>query len=261
MSRSSSVVQATASLSWVIARAALVLCVSTGFAASTGYAAAQASGQAVDDGGVDAGTGEALTRVESFLFEQALADGARPGDLDIQVFPPAASLADCRQPEPFLPRAGSRLAGRVSVGLRCEGERHRSRYLQAEITRLGERLVAARDIAPGERLSADMLTSERFDVSRLPSQALTDPQAAIGQIARRGIRQGQALSAHQLTSPKLVRRGEQVAVEASGRGFRISRQGEALEAGGLGDIVRVRVDRRQILDARVVEHGRLAVTY
>ncbi|MCA0974304.1 flagellar basal body P-ring formation protein FlgA [Halomonas denitrificans] len=202
-----------------------------------------------------------LDRVEGFLFEQALTDGASPQDLQIEVFAPAADLTDCQAAEPFLPRAGTRLAGRVSVGLRCAGETHRTRYLQADITRMGWQLVAARDIAPGERLSDDMLSRERVDLARLSSQALNDPASAIGQVARRGIRQGQALASHQLSAPKLVRRGEQVAVEASGRGFRISRQGEALEAGGMGDRVRVRVDRRQVLEARVVDRGRLAVAF
>lgn len=202
-----------------------------------------------------------MARVQQFLFEQLVASGIAPDNIEVNVFPPAASLDSCQQAEPFLPRDDTRLMGRVSVGLRCDTDGNHVRYLQAELHVYGERVVAARDISPGEVIRADMLTTERVDLSRLPAQALTDIDATIGQQARRPLRQGQSLSAQMLSAPQLVQRGQMVSIEALGQGFRIRRQGEALDNGARGDTVRVRTDHREVVEAQVAGPGVLTVTF
>lgn len=59
----------------------------------------------------------------------------------------------------------------------------------------------------------------------------------------------------------VVARGEAVAIAVKGRGFTVSRQGEALEAGAVGDWIRVRPagDRRDPIRARVVQPGKVAL--
>lgn len=202
-----------------------------------------------------------VARVQQFLFEQLVASGIAPDNIEINVFPPAASLDSCQQAEPFLPRGDTRLMGRVSVGLRCDTDGNRVRYLQAELRVYGERVIAARDINPGEMIQADMLATERVDLSRLPAQTLTDIDAAIGQQARRPLRQGQSLSAQMLSAPQLVQRGQMVSIEARGKGFSIRRQGEALDNGARGDTVRVRTDHRDVVEAQVTGPGVLTVTF
>ncbi|GEN23641.1 hypothetical protein HCU01_15900 [Halomonas cupida] len=202
-----------------------------------------------------------VTRVQQFLFEQLVDSGIAPDNIGINVFPPAVSLDSCQQAEPFLPRDDTRLMGRVSVGLRCDTDGNRVRYLQAELHVYGERVIAARDINPGEMIQADMLATERVDLSRLPAQTLTDIDAAIGQQARRPLRQGQSLSEQVLSAPQLVQRGQLVSIEALGQGFRIRRQGEALDNGAQGDTVRVRTQNREIVEAQVAGPGVLTVTF
>lgn len=202
-----------------------------------------------------------VARVEQFLFEQLRDSGVAPEDIEIDVFPPAAALDTCQHSEPFLARNDTRLMGRVSVGLRCGTEGNRVRYMQAELHVYGERVVAARDINPGEMIRSDMLTTERVDLGRLPAQSITDLNAAIGQQARRPLRQGQGLSAYALSAPQLVERGQRVSIEANGRGFRIRRQGEALDNGAQGDIVRIRMANREIVEAQVDGPGTLTVAF
>jgi flagella basal body P-ring formation protein FlgA len=59
----------------------------------------------------------------------------------------------------------------------------------------------------------------------------------------------------------VVSRGEAVAIAIKGRGFTVSRQGEALEAGAIGDWIRVRPagDKRDTIRARIIQPGKVAL--
>ncbi|MFC4254911.1 flagella basal body P-ring formation protein FlgA [Croceibacterium xixiisoli] len=58
-------------------------------------------------------------------------------------------------------------------------------------------------------------------------------------------------------APDAVARGESVNITVSGRGFTLSRQGEALESGAVGDWIRVRQgnNRNDSVRARIIRPG------
>ncbi len=62
-------------------------------------------------------------------------------------------------------------------------------------------------------------------------------------------------------SQPVVARGEAVAIAIEGRGFTLSRQGEAMEAGAIGEWIRVRPagTRTDPMRARVVQPGKVAI--
>lgn len=61
----------------------------------------------------------------------------------------------------------------------------------------------------------------------------------------------------------VVERNDLLRVEAGGAGFRVARQGEALEDGRVGESIRVKIDdgtyRGRIVNAQVVESGRVLI--
>ena len=59
----------------------------------------------------------------------------------------------------------------------------------------------------------------------------------------------------------VVARGEAVAIAIEGRGFTLSRQGEALEGGAVGDWIRVRPvgGKADAVRARIIQPGRVAL--
>lgn len=199
-----------------------------------------------------------MSEVHAFLYEQASGLG---DEVVIEVRPPSARLPDCESPEPFLPRAGQPLAGRVSVGVRCGAEGRQVRYLQAEIGIIGDYPVAARDIAPGSVIDAGMLETRQGDLARLPRQTVLEASRIIGQVAQRPLAAGSPLQEHQLAARALVERGQTVTVEARGSSFQVTREGEALEPGGQGERVRVRFGSRELITATVIGEARLAVDF
>lgn len=70
-------------------------------------------------------------------------------------------------------------------------------------------------------------------------------------------------AAHAEPAAPVVARRDLLRVEAGGAGFRVTRQGEALDEGRVGDSIRVKLEdgtrRGRIVAAQVVESGRVRV--
>lgn len=199
-----------------------------------------------------------LERVQALLYERASALG---DEVVIEISPPSARLGECVNPTPFLPNPEAELRSRVSVGVRCGEEGRQVRYLQASVEVIGRYVEVARRVERGQPLREDDLRLVSGNLGRLPGGAVMTLDEAIGQHATRPLAPGQTLQAHHMQSPRLVYRGDSVQVEAAGSGFRVQREGEAIDEGGMGESVRVRLPDRLILEGRVVGPGRVAVDF
>ncbi|AFQ46868.1 flagellar basal body P-ring biosynthesis protein FlgA [Burkholderia cepacia GG4] len=167
-------------------------------------------------------------------------------------------LAACTTLEPFLP-TGARLWGRTTVGVRCAGERPWTVYLQAKVAVQATYYVAARQIAPGEPLSAADLVARDGDLTVLPLAVITDPAQAVGATALVRISAGLPLRQDLLKSPASVSAGQTVRVVAAGPGFTISAEGSALANAAPGQSVRVRMAAGQIVTAIVKDAGTVEI--
>jgi len=190
-----------------------------------------------------------------------LQDAARHlgNDVTVTVPAPEVALPPCTDPQPFLPGHDQRLLGRVTVGVRCgDGQ---TRYLQARVTAIGQYWVAAQDIPVGTLVTESMLEARSGDLTTLPRQAVLDENAAVGRVTTRTLARGSVIQGSQLQAPALIQRNRTVSVEAVGQGFRVVRQGEALQDGALGDTVRVRMSNRSILTGVVAGDGVVKVSF
>lgn len=179
------------------------------------------------------------------------------GQVTVEVLPSSARFPVCERPEPFIPASSPQLIGRVTVGLRCGGDDAALRYISAQVTVVGGYLKLATGVEPGTVLAAHMLEVARGDLGQLPTQAVLRMSDVVGQVAARRLSAGTVLQEQHLRALPLVSRGQLISLETGGRGFMISRKVEALDTGGLGDMVRVRLSRREILTAVVEGPGRV----
>jgi len=181
------------------------------------------------------------------------------GEVTVTVQAPEAALPPCADPQPFLPGQGQRLLGRVTVGVRCgDGQ---TRYLQARVTAIGHYWVAAETIPVGTLVTGAMLEARSGDLTELPRQAVLDDADAVGRVTTRTLAKGSVVQSSQLQAPWLIHRNRTVSVEAIGAGFRVTRQGEALQDGALGDTVRVRMSSRSVLTGVVAGNDLVKVTF
>ncbi len=217
-------------------------------------AAAPAASAAVPDGQQD---GESIRRAALAFMQQQTA--GLPGKTTVTVasaFP--RGLAACTTLEPFMP-TGARLWGRTTVGVRCAGERPWTIYLQAKLSVQATYYVAARQIAPGEALSAADLVARDGDLTALPLAIITDPSQAVGATALSRIGAGLPLRQDMLRSAASVSVGQTVRVVAAGQGFTISSEGSVLNNAAPGQQVRVRMAAGQIVTAIVKDAGTVEI--
>lgn len=200
----------------------------------------------------------AVRAVHDFLFERARGLGDR---VDIEVRPPGAHLPPCVSPEPFMPGQGQKPWGRVSVGVRCGDATRRVRYMQARVTVIGRYWVSAGELPAGTPIRADMLAAEQGDLSKLPANTVLERARIVGQETVRPLAAGTVIQDYQLREPTLVTRRQAVTLVAGGKGFRIRREGRALDDGPLGARVRVRLPNREVVVAVVTGPGRATVMF
>ncbi|KVV37483.1 flagellar biosynthesis protein FlgA [Burkholderia ubonensis] len=192
----------------------------------------------------------------AFLQQQIAGLPGKPAASVASSFP--RGLAACTTLEPFLP-TGARLWGRTTVGVRCAGERPWTVYLQARVTVQATYYAAARQIAPGEVLTAADLVARDGDLTLLPLAVITDPSQAVGSTALARVAAGLPLRQDMLKSAASVSAGQTVRVVAAGPGFTISAEGSALANAAPGQSVRVRMAAGQIVTAIVKDAGTVEI--
>lgn len=177
---------------------------------------------------------------------------------DIRLVLPPAGLS-CDNPDLSLPNRQQRFAGRISVAANCPDNPQLVRYLQANIELMGYVVVAAQDIPAGASLAAEQVTLQLVDLSRATAQSVFNEHEVVGQTSRRMIRAGQPIQLNMVHQPPIVNRGDKIVISAQGNGFAVSREGEAMDSGTVGDEIRIRVGQREVIEARITAPGQARV--
>ena len=166
---------------------------------------------------------------------------------------PRLRLAPCARVEPFLP-PGTRLWGRTRLGLRClEGPVRWSVYMPLTVKAFGPAWVVRGDVAQGQTLAeADALEME-VDWAQDASPVLAQPTQWVGLVAARSLSTGQVLRQGLLRPAQVFQAGAQVRVMATGQGYAITSDGQALSTGVVGQPARVRMDNGRILTGVVID--------
>ncbi|SOY94530.1 FlgA: Flagella basal body P-ring formation protein; signal peptide [Cupriavidus taiwanensis] len=190
----------------------------------------------------------ARVAVERFLQQQA---AGLPGKVSVQVAPPSGGRApECIAPDPFLP-AGASPWGRVSVGVRCGGERPWVRYMQARVSVLTDYYVAARALGPGEPVGQADVEIRQGDLGALPRAVITDPAQLAGAVTANRIAAGSPLRTDLLRKAIAVRQGQTVTVAVEGDAFQITSEGKVLADAATGNTVQVRLRNGQVVNGLV----------
>jgi flagella basal body P-ring formation protein FlgA len=167
-------------------------------------------------------------------------------------------LAPCNRVEPHLP-VGTRLWGRSRIGLRCvDGPVRWNVFLPVTIKAYGPVWALRDNVLPGQTLTEADAVQTEADWAADNSPVVTDVAQWVGLAASRALPAGQTLRQSMPKPPQLFAAGTQVRVIAQGPGFQIAAEGQALTAGLLGQMVRIRMDNGRmtsgtVIDARTVQ--------
>jgi len=172
-----------------------------------------------------------------------------------------------RQPVPDgpleFPRAGLHRSadGALWTGsVTYAANRRLSVWARVRIVESVRRVVANLDLAPGRTVderSVSAVTRREFPCGEPYAESLAD---VVGRWPRRAIPAGAALRTDQLTGPKAVLAGDEVAVEVRNGGAVLLLEGKAEAAGAVGEAILVRNPASgRLIRARVVAPGKVAL--
>ncbi|MCE9642306.1 MAG: flagellar basal body P-ring formation protein FlgA [Betaproteobacteria bacterium] len=204
------------------------------------------------------GAGGGLARVEASAsqapaqIQQAIDQYLRvqtaglPGTVTYTVggIDPRVVLTACAAPEVFLP-PGARLWGATNLGVRCTGAATWSIYVSVQVKVTGTYVVTARPLAQGLAVASSDISIQTGDLTQFPAGIVTDPQLPIGKTLAAALAAGQPLRQDLLRSPLVVQQGQNVKLQSSGHGFRVSADGKSLTNAADGQIAQVRTSSGQ----------------
>ena len=121
-----------------------------------------------------------------------------------------------------------------------------------------EVLTYARDIPAGDVVGPTDIVWAK--AAAAPRDAPHDPDAVIGLAARRPLRAGAVVAAHDVAAPIVIKAGEMISVTYDAEGISLSLQGKALSAAGVGETLNVENPAsKKIIQAVVSGPGEAAV--
>ncbi len=187
--------------------------------------------------------GMALPReaVLQALHEALLAAGAPDGDVALPGF-----VAPMVSPEAMASVAVEQLAladdeGRFTAGLLVTG--HDMTALRLRVSGRMQAMqmvaVASRRLQPGDLVRPGDLRPVRLAAATLHGAVLEDAAQAQGMTLLHAVAAGQPVPVDDLVRPDLVARGDRVAIRLQSGGIEMTAAGQALEAGGQSQRIRV----------------------
>jgi flagella basal body P-ring formation protein FlgA len=167
-------------------------------------------------------------------------------------------LAPCGNVEMYVP-PGSRLWGHGRVGVRCvDGMAKWNVSVPVTVKAYGKAWVVRGQVMAGNPLTQSDAVLVEVDWAEDTNPVLADASSWLGQTATRAMSTGQVLRSGLVRPTQVFQAGSQVRVVAEGPGFQVSSDAQALSAGVVGQIARVRMDNGRVtsgtvLDARTVK--------
>jgi flagella basal body P-ring formation protein FlgA len=172
---------------------------------------------------------------------------------------PRLQLAPCARVEPYL-AAGVPAWGHSRVGLRClQGTAAWKVMLPVAVQVWAPAVVGTVSLPAGARLEESQLMLADVDWAAAPTPPFANAQSLAGRVLARPLAAGQPLRTADLQPHQWFAAGETVRVVASGAGFTIDAEGQALTPGFEGQLARVRTEGGRILVGVPVGERRLEV--
>jgi flagellar basal body P-ring formation protein FlgA len=162
-------------------------------------------------------------------------------------------LARCSKIEPYLP-PGTRLWGKTRIGLRClDGGVKWNVFLPVTVKAFGPAWVVKSTVQSGSVLKETDAIEAETDWADQTSPIMGQRTQWEGMVATQTMTTGQALRENMVKSPQVFQAGAQIRVVAQGQGFMISADGQALSAGVIGQVARVRMENGRVMSGTVLD--------
>ena len=155
----------------------------------------------------------------------------------------------------FLP-SGSKLQGKLSVGVRCASPKPWTVYMPAQIRIYKEIIAAAHPLGRGTQVSEADIIQVRQEVSGFHSGYFEEAGQVVGKVMTRPLNAGQVFTPNKLKAALLIKRGEEVTIVASTGTLEVRSRGKALKDAAEGESLTVRnINSNRVIQVIAVKPG------
>jgi flagella basal body P-ring formation protein FlgA len=150
----------------------------------------------------------------------------------------------------------------VAVEFSVNGYDQKKIWATVAIEILSPVVVTRKPLGRYKPIGEDDIELKTMDVSDLPDDVITDPEAVLGMRTIRAIGAQVPLRADSVELPLLVKRGDLVVIIAESKGLKITTRGQVKKKGRLGEqIPVVNLDSNKVLYARVIDANTVKVDF
>jgi flagella basal body P-ring formation protein FlgA len=180
------------------------------------------------------------------------------GDVEAVAVDERLKLARCARPlEAKIERAVER--GRGTVAVSCSEPTPWRLFVPVRASNDAAVLVLARNMQPGEVLTAADVQSARRSSASLPYDYVTEGTDVVGLTLKRTQAAGSVLTTAALLAPEVVRRGELVTLTAGDGRIAVKSEGIALEGARLRQRLKVRSASGRVVEGTAEGPGQVRV--
>lgn len=155
----------------------------------------------------------------------------------------------------------SNTGGNITVHTQCESQQAWSLYVPAQVTLFRPLAVASRNLNRGELIDDADISIEIVNISQLRQGYLESREHIIGQELKRPINKGEAFRNAILDAPLVIKRGDNVEIEALAGSIAVTSSGTAMANGRIGQRIKVRNSQSdRIVSAQVMSAGKVQTT-
>jgi len=159
---------------------------------------------------------------------------AQAGTLDRRL-----QLPKCSQDLEAFQQRGAKITSRAVVGVRCNGVKPWKIYVPVDVIVTETVLVAKRALPSGHVFTAEDVTSDERDVSRMVGGYLSRPENLVGKRLKHSLMSGRVVTPSMLKAHIMVHRGQSVTIVVRNDGVNIHMMGKALMDGTENQRIRV----------------------
>ncbi|MDC8784297.1 flagellar basal body P-ring formation chaperone FlgA [Roseateles koreensis] len=180
-------------------------------------------------------------------------------EVEVGKLDPRLRLAPCNQIQPYLP-AGLQMWGRTRIGLRClAGASRWNVSVPVRVKVYAKAIVAIDPLAAGTPLTQAQLALAEIDIAAEPGAVFNDPAALEGRTLLKPLAAGEAVRNSALKQRQVFAAGDRVTVMATGAGYAVAGEGQALSAGVEGQNVKIQFENGRVVTGRAIAERRVEV--
>jgi flagella basal body P-ring formation protein FlgA len=194
------------------------------------------------------------------FLEQWIPDADTDTSVRIGKLDPRLRLARCGEPLEVQFPSSSGWGRNMTLGVRCAAPKPWTIYVTARAIMRSPVLVASRSLARGTVIGPGDVELRVMDTGLSPYGYFTEAAPVLAQKLKRPVAAGKPIVGTMLEQQAIVERGERVSIVARSAGLSVRMTGKALEAGGLGESVRVRnLSSKKTVEGKVAGPGLVQV--